>query len=504
MKKLFVVDIDNDFEAQVKSVCPLDQVEIKFFSSSMEIFSLIKNEKPHLIFLNLDVPDLNDFVMYDLLKKTVDKSIPVVVTYTNQSEKDLQQYKKLKFQARGYCKKPISNDDIYSILQNHLELVEEDDEEFSDENIDRLVHGDIFEIEVNNKDDTAELPADTKNEIPDKVFDVDDADDKETGEKITGRADKELRNQVIALERQNEFLRSENKELSQAIEELKAVIMKGNTEAKQLKLELRDKSVDWQEQTADKEARVVHLEEKAARLEEEYNRIQKIHEEEKTSFIRKIDTIKNYSQKLEDQNTGLLKKMEAVEKEKSDLAIQVKEITDQLTDKEKELAARDHQFELSLKEKADEMVQEAEDRLFETFRRKEDRMNQEFEKLREEKTNNESSMQDEIESLKQNCTHMQNEIDELKKREDSLNRTVSMLAEEKVTLTEQMTTMEENISSQQEEFNEKENTHLTALENLNKEMEKILGRLQFYKNRVNELGTLLQQALALTRTENLE
>lgn len=384
MKKLFVVDTDEDFKTQVKSQCPLDQVEVRLFSSGMEIFSLVGKEKPYLIFLSLDVPDVNDFVMYDLLKKTVDNSIHVVVTYSNQSEKDLQQYKKMKFQPNDYFKKPISNDNIHRLLQNPLELDEKDDDEFSDENIDRLVRGEYLNIDDKDKDDTKELPGDTKNDFVDEVAQSDETELEideilKTGENKTSREDKELRNQVISLEQQNEFLRTENKKLSKAIEELKTN---------------KDKSV--------------------------------------------------------------------------------------------------------------ELVQEAEEHLMSEFRRKEVQLIHGTRKLKEEQEKNELSLQNEIDHLKQLLNQLQNDSDELKKREESLNQTVSTLMEEKVSLSEKVKTLEENLANQLQEMEEKENTHLSTLEKLNKELEKVLDRLQFYKFRVNELGGLLQQALALTQSENLE
>lgn len=410
MKKLFLVDTDKDFQTQVKSQCPADQVEVRLFSSGMEIFSLIAKEKPFLIFVSLEVPDVNDFAMYDLLKKTADNSIPVVVTYSNQTENSLQQYKKLKFQPKDYCKKPISNDDIHRLLQNHLEpdeedvgfeLDEKDDDEFSDENIDRLVQGDYLTVDFKAKDDTKELLGDTKNDIIDEVVqseesEIEIGDILETGENKTSRPDNELKNQVISLERQNEFLRSENKELSKAMEALKA-----------------------------------------------------------------------------DKN------------------------------------------------ESEELVQEAQERLRSEFSRKETQLEQNLEQLKEEKQN-----------LEQLVNQLQNYSDELKKRDELLNRTISSLTEEKVNLSEKVkvieeenvilakkvkiieeervilsekvNTLEENLSNQKQEMEEKENTHLSALESLNKELEKVLDRLQFYKYRVNELGGLLQQALELTQPQNLE
>jgi DNA-binding NarL/FixJ family response regulator len=416
MKKLFIVDTDEDFQTRVKSLCPLDQVEVQLFSSGMEIFSLIAKEKPYLILISLEVPDVNDFVMYDLLKKSGDNSIPVVATYSKQSEKDLHQYKKMKFQPKEYCIKPISNDDIHRLIKTHLELDEEGDAEFSDENIDRLVRGDFLKTDGKDKDDTKDFMGDTKNDVVDDVFQSEESEvepvDKvfqseeseaepvdevfqseeseveideilKTEEPEISRADREFKNQVISLERQNEFLRSENKELSAALETLKV---------------------------------------------------------------------------------DLTEKLKASE----------------------------------------ELVQETEERLKMEFERKQKQLVKENQQLVEEKEKNESSLQKEIENLKQSIHKLQNDSDELKKQEITLNRTIATLTEEKADLSERVNALEETLSSQEEACDEKEKTHLAALESLNKEMEKVLHTLQFYKTRVNELGGLLQQALALTQNENLE
>jgi len=420
MKKLFVVDTDKSFKNQVKSLCPADQVDVQLFSSGMEIISLIAKDKPRLVLMSLDVPDVNDFVMYDLLKKTEDNSIPVVVIYSNQSENDLQQYKKMKFQPKEYCRKPISNDDIHRLLKHHLEVVEEDDEEFSDESIDRLVRGDFLNTEAKDKDDTKELLADTEDDINGEVVQEEESELEiseilETGEDNSSRADKDLRNQVISLEQQNEFLRGENKELTSTIEKLKA----------------------------------------------------------------KIEKLK------------------------------------------KELDDRGNEFNESLKDKSEELIQEVEERLRLEFSKKETQLEQDLDQLKEEKEN-----------LGQLVDQLQSYSDELKKREGFLNRSLSSLTEEKTTLyekvkiieeeknilskkvdiieeeknafSEKVNTLTEDLSSQLQEMEEKESTHLSALENLNKELEKVLDRLQFYKYRVNELGGLLQQALELTQPQNLE
>jgi len=409
MKKLFVVDTDKNFTTQVKSLCPVNQVDMQIFSTGMQVVSLIakEKEKPSLVLVSLDVPDVNDFVMYDLLKKTEDNSISVVVTFSNQSENHLLQFKKMKFQPKEYCQKPISKDYIHRLLKHHLELDEEDDDELSDEDIDRLVRGEYLKTDAKEKDDTNELQADTQNDFDDEVTQGEESEFEiaeilKPEENKTSRADQELRNQLISLEQQNEFLRSENKELAKKLE------------------------------------------------------IQNTNLEQQNEFLRSEN--KELTKKLEIQNTNLIEKLKTLEKEKAELQ----------------------------------------------------------NRLIEEREKSKSSLKNELGNLEQLYLQLKNDNDELKKREGSLNRTVSALAqekvtladktkileEEKVTLLEKLNNLEANLTSQQQEMAEKEHTHLSALENLNKELEKVLDRLHFYKNRVNELGGMLQQALELTQKEN--
>jgi CheY-like chemotaxis protein len=441
-KKLFVVDTDKDFQNQVESLCPSDQVDIRFFSTCMEIFSLIGKEKPLLIFLNLELPDLSDFVMYDLLKKTDAIPIPVLATYADQSEQDIQQYKKLKFQAKGYYRKPLSNDELYGLLENYLELADdEDDDNFSDKNIDRLVRGELLaddtmeaeeriirkpgtsqedtnehlalsiEAEDEDEDETDEMGADIFIEEPDK--------------KKISPVGKGFQDQVIALQRENEYLSSKNKTLSDMLESLQADIAKKDEKVRQLKSELNKKTASGESLSEQLENRITLL------------------QENKQSLLKEIETLKDYSEKLENQNSDLINKLKTDEREMT------------------EFKNKEHQFQQDI-----------------------------------------AQLQEEIEKNTAMNRQFQDENDELKKQEESLNRTISTLTEEKVSLSERTATLEEIISQQKKELDQMEQEHQTFVENHNQEMEEIRYSLNFYKNRVKELGEILQNALSLTQNND--
>jgi len=121
MKKLFVVDADEKFQTLIKSICKKGAMELHLFKSAMEVLPKIESENPDLIFVNLELPDIDDFVMYDLMKQADMKPpIPVLITYEEKSEKYLHQYKRMKFKPEGYFKKPISDTNITALLARYL------------------------------------------------------------------------------------------------------------------------------------------------------------------------------------------------------------------------------------------------------------------------------------------------------------------------------------------------------------------------------------------------
>jgi CheY-like chemotaxis protein/FtsZ-binding cell division protein ZapB len=407
MKKpsLFVVDTEKEFQILINSLCPADNTEVRFYSSAMEIFSLLRKEKPVLMFLCLDISDLNDFVMHDLLKKAnVDYSVPVYITYSQQSEKDLKKYEKLKYKAEGYCKKPVSKKELEQIMKKYLKMPEKemdtpevnelDEDDFSDENIDRLVRGQLVDVDaaadkkeastdqMRNRSDSGIL-AETENKL---------MVEKEKDSRVVN---KDIEAQMLSLKSQNEFLRAENKKLTDTLKRQKVDIEKDNQEYQQLKSE-QDQKIE---------------------VMEALNR-------EKLNLTQKTTEQRGQIQQLEE--------------EKSILQQQVNEIYNQLTDKERELMAKNQEFEIELKKKVDEVLQETEERMLAESKQREEQFNYEVNRLKKEKDNIELSLHNEIEQLTDKSGQLESEKEELKRREDSLNRTISTLAEEKVVFSEKL------------------------------------------------------------------
>lgn len=273
MKKVFIVDNDEKFQGTMKTLCREDTVELLFFTSSMKVLPLIAKETPNLVFVSIELSDINDFVMHDLLKKAdMNPPIPVMITYGEASEKDLKNYKKLKFQPAGYHKKPLTGKDLQSLVTNYLgedavkkspgkEMSGSDDAaaEMGDED-------DIIFTEILGEDDSDDPLASLIDEKDSKkpkeaVFTVADGPSVDLGREKT--SEKEMAARIVSLEKQNHYLRTENKRLTKEVEILK----------KELDTELPENNEKYKklQETAKREKE--HLEKQVNELQDRINQL---------------------------------------------------------------------------------------------------------------------------------------------------------------------------------------------------------------------------------------
>ncbi len=534
---IFVVDNDRIFQEAIKSIFSSTNIDLRFYASSMEIFPLITREKPALIFLNLEVPDVNEFIMFDLLKKAESASSPVHITYSGSSENDLGKYQKLKYKAAGYYKKPLSDEIFNSIcagfiesgamdsINDHdtlsedhfldmdssddepeLEIDEIDDDEFSDENIDKLIKGDSIPIEFDPSpidsqpytrrvdSDTNEIlkvsplgASETKDEL---IINIENAvapkaQNMEDSREIKARKiDRELEAQVISLENQNEFLRTENKKLTVSQKE-------------------------WSEQQKKLEANIQHLISDIEAKNLAYQELIKKTESDKEILTRKVEVLEKHTEQLEDHKSDLTRKLRDLEfqldklsDEKTDLQKQSEDLSNRLTDKERESVARNHKFEVELKKKLDEVLQEAEERWLNEYKQKENRISHDFQQLQNEKKEIELDLLNKLEDYSNSNNQLEVEKQELKKREENLNRAVSALAEEKVTIAEKLSLAQEQIQQKENDFERKESQYRKTLEDFANELTETRNRRDFYKKRIEEMTLLLQKALSLAENQS--
>lgn len=121
-QKILVADIDTVFLKELKVYCNPSRTNIDHHTKGEELLTLIGIEDPTLVFLSLDLPDVNDFIIFDILKRCNDPGSPLIyILYSENSEKVLASVRKLKFTAEGYLKKPVSKSDLTDIIKKNLD-----------------------------------------------------------------------------------------------------------------------------------------------------------------------------------------------------------------------------------------------------------------------------------------------------------------------------------------------------------------------------------------------
>jgi len=430
----------------------------------------------------------------------------VIITYAEQSEKELDKYKKLKFKPDGFYKKVLSENDIKGLVVKHLgdDLVggktdrkqKETAQETTKPEESPLDEDDIIFTEVmgetddvmesfideNDKDlPLADIVKDAGGGKPKEgVFSVSEGPSVDVMEKTKHR---EQAARLMSLEKQNHFLRTENNRMNDEVAKLKS-------EIKNLK------------------AGKPLLEQTAAELKESGEAVGN----EKNKLIRARDDFEQLVIRLKEEN--------------ADLVNRVNDLSDKLTDKQREMIAKDHEFEKRLKNEADKLIHETEDRLTVGAREKEERLRADIARVENEKMRMENAHKDELHRQDSLNAELRKEIDALKNTEANLNAVIASMEEEKQSLSQlleshkekihaieegketvvqQLKCSEEDLANAVKEKEKIEKDLSASVDNLTRELESTRTELENrvekvdeYRNRLDGLGKLLQQALMLS------
>lgn len=365
MKTLFVVDTDNAFQEQVQELIDPEEVDVIAADKGADAIQTASRKAPEAIFLSLELKDVNGFLVCSSLKKNPrTKDIPVLIISSTRTEEDFEQHRKLKFRADGYHRKPIETETLSTILVDLLgaAALREGNtnplaSEFTEENIDRLLDSTFMggegEPSVSGEGAVSDEPAlDTepaarsadKADDEEFSFSVDDLEEDSRpakpapGEKATTTAPesngiqtvadaadvveplkqalREKEAQAIQLEKENEFLTSENRNLLMNITSLKA--------------DIEERVATEQEKNAELVRQVSELEERIALLQKTSKEL----EEQVADTTAKRDAALAEQESLKNAQAGIEAERETAISEKDSLKSRLTEQASEFEEKE--------------------------------------------------------------------------------------------------------------------------------------------------------------------------
>ena len=104
--KVLIVDVDEDVLIILKNLLEHETYEIEITRSAVEAVEKIKNDKYHIVLLNIDMPEINGL---ELLKdiKNYDALTQVIVTAEHSTMDKI--LSSLEYGANDYIMKPVDN-----------------------------------------------------------------------------------------------------------------------------------------------------------------------------------------------------------------------------------------------------------------------------------------------------------------------------------------------------------------------------------------------------------
>jgi len=365
MDEIVVISDREEIVDVVNSIC---KVEKKNISSSEEAVSYLGNNKPLLVIVDLETKDLNIFVAHELLKvcKSTNES-KVIIVFSENTESEIESYNKLLHPPDEFIKDSEVIIKLEALLEKYVKnatvktensskadepFIEVSDDEAGDESEEEFEELDIFDNSSQENEDlnqgiftvedggessgefdiSISPNIDTKtNEIQIKkavkkasaeelITDIEKEIKKQDVKFESNRADRglsgkdkkklaELNAEVISLQKQNEFMKNENKELIQDVEEFKGKYLSAEEELNGLNNELE----------ATKDATKDLIENKEKEIEELKNTL----EVQKSALIAEIEQMKSDKKTLE---SSLMDEINLLKSDKSQLEKETEEL----------------------------------------------------------------------------------------------------------------------------------------------------------------------------------
>ena len=177
MKTLLVIDPDAGFHAKLKELLKPGQVELVSTDKGSDAVQLAVDVSPDVVILNLELKDLNGFLVCSSLKKNPStRKIPLVITSATKTEEDFDQHRKLKFRADSYFRKPLAAKELSSLLIDFLgantvrtQKAEPLGTDFDEENIDKLLDSTFTAFSTDGSQSEASMSAEPAEEILENV-----------------------------------------------------------------------------------------------------------------------------------------------------------------------------------------------------------------------------------------------------------------------------------------------------------------------------------------------
>ncbi len=116
--RVLVVDDDEEIRRLIATALTDATYDVRSASGGAEALAQVRRERPHLVLLDVNMPNVNGWDVLAELRAAVGPETPVVVMTAGFMAQD----RALASGAQGYMAKPFDLDDLLSIVEAHAGL----------------------------------------------------------------------------------------------------------------------------------------------------------------------------------------------------------------------------------------------------------------------------------------------------------------------------------------------------------------------------------------------
>lgn len=120
-QRVLLVEGDPRLAQSIQTFLEGHRISVLLAPIGQDPVPLIRNDRPDLILLSVDLPQKSGFlVCKELKEQEALRSIPVILMAGQDKAKDLDQHRKLKVRAEDYLTKPFTDEEMLYKIHNLL------------------------------------------------------------------------------------------------------------------------------------------------------------------------------------------------------------------------------------------------------------------------------------------------------------------------------------------------------------------------------------------------
>lgn len=119
MKKILIIDDERDLVEKLKKRLEMSGYEVSGAHNGFEGLEKAKKERPHLILLDIMMPDLDGFEVLNRLRKSMETALTHVIMITAKGDTPSILMAEKSF-ATDYIIKPFQIPDLLNMIQKYI------------------------------------------------------------------------------------------------------------------------------------------------------------------------------------------------------------------------------------------------------------------------------------------------------------------------------------------------------------------------------------------------